>query len=121
MPVTYASPGVYVEEIERGVKPIEAVGVSTAAFVGITAEASLKAIDAATGEKLVVECTPAREAHFASRSFGAWSDYAPPGELKDRFELDLVAKRSRYSTYLRAEVIDERGWAAWTNPIYVLD
>lgn len=55
MPVTYASPGVYVEEIERGVKPIEAVGVSTAAFVGITAEASLKAIDAATGEKLVVE------------------------------------------------------------------
>lgn len=55
MPVTYASPGVYVEEIERGVKPIEAVGVSTAAFVGLTAEASLKAIDAATGEKLVVE------------------------------------------------------------------
>lgn len=55
MPVTYLSPGVYVEEIERGVKPIEAVGVSTAAFVGITAEASLKAIDAATGEKVVVE------------------------------------------------------------------
>lgn len=55
MAVTYLSPGVYVEEVERGVKPIEAVGVSTAAFVGITAEASLKAIDAATGEKVVVE------------------------------------------------------------------
>ena len=54
MPVTYASPGVYIEEIDRGVKPIEAVGVSTAAFVGMTAEASLKAIDAATGEKIAI-------------------------------------------------------------------
>jgi phage tail sheath protein FI len=55
MPVTYASPGVYVEEIDRGVKPIEAVGTSTPAFVGMTAEASRKAFDAATGEKVIVE------------------------------------------------------------------
>jgi phage tail sheath protein FI len=55
MALTYASPGVYVEEIERGTKPIEAVGTSTAAFVGITAEASLKAIDASTGEYVVTE------------------------------------------------------------------
>jgi phage tail sheath protein FI len=50
MAVTYASPGVYVEEVDRGTKPIEAVGTSMAAFVGITAEASIKAIDAETGE-----------------------------------------------------------------------
>ncbi|MBC7236731.1 MAG: phage tail sheath family protein, partial [Chloroflexi bacterium] len=55
MPVSYASPGVYVEEIERGVKPIEAVGVSTAAFIGVTEEASLKAIDPMTGERVAVE------------------------------------------------------------------
>jgi uncharacterized protein len=55
MALTYASPGVYVEEVDRGTKPIEAVGTSTAAFVGITAEASLKAINAATGERVVVE------------------------------------------------------------------
>ncbi len=55
MALTYLSPGVYVEEVERGTKPIEAVGTSTAAFVGITAEASLKAINAATGEKVVIE------------------------------------------------------------------
>jgi uncharacterized protein len=55
MALSYASPGVYVEEVDRGTKPIEAVGTSTAAFVGITAEASLKAIDAATGERVVVE------------------------------------------------------------------
>ncbi len=55
MAQTYLSPGVYVEEIDRGTKPIQAVGTSTAAFVGITAEASRKAIDAASGERVVVE------------------------------------------------------------------
>lgn len=55
MATTYASPGVYVEEVERGTKPIEAVGTSMAAFVGITAEASIKAIDPETGERVPVE------------------------------------------------------------------
>lgn len=52
MPVTYASPGVYVEEVDRGTKPIEAIGTSMAAFVGITAEASFKMIDPITGERV---------------------------------------------------------------------
>ena len=30
----YLSPGVYIEEIERGPKPIEGVATSTAAFLG---------------------------------------------------------------------------------------
>ncbi|MGE5463755.1 MAG: phage tail sheath family protein [Syntrophothermus sp.] len=55
MALTYLSPGVYVEEVDRGTKPIETVGTSTAAFIGITAEASLKAIDAKTGDKVVIE------------------------------------------------------------------
>lgn len=55
MALNYASPGVYVEEIDRGTKPIEAVGTSTAAFVGITAEASQKAVDPKTGERMAVE------------------------------------------------------------------
>ncbi len=55
MALSYASPGVYVEEVERGTKPIEAVGTSTAAFIGITAEASLKAINAFTGERVPYE------------------------------------------------------------------
>lgn len=32
----YLSPGVYIEEIDRGSKPIQAVGTSVAAFVGFT-------------------------------------------------------------------------------------
>ena len=33
--MTYLSPGVYVEEVDSGSRPIEAVGTSIAAFVGL--------------------------------------------------------------------------------------
>ena len=36
MAPTYLSPGVYVEEVDRGTKPIEGVGTAVAAFVGFT-------------------------------------------------------------------------------------
>ena len=32
---TYLSPGVYVEEVESGARPIEGVGTAVAAFVGL--------------------------------------------------------------------------------------
>jgi uncharacterized protein len=35
---TYLSPGVYVEEVEAGTRPLEGVGTAVAAFVGIAAE-----------------------------------------------------------------------------------
>ena len=38
---TYLSPGVYVEEVDRGSKPIEGVGTAVAAFVGFTARSPL--------------------------------------------------------------------------------
>lgn len=34
MATTYLSPGVYVEEVDRGTKPLEMVGTSTVAFLG---------------------------------------------------------------------------------------
>src|SRR5258706_13413981 len=34
MAASYLSPGVYVEEVDRGSKPIEAVGTNTAGFLG---------------------------------------------------------------------------------------
>lgn len=55
MAVTYSSPGVYVEEVERGTKPIQAVGTSMAAFIGLTSEASQKTINPSTGERMVLE------------------------------------------------------------------
>lgn len=38
MATSYLTPGVYVEEVDRGTKPIEGVGTSTAAFLGIAAK-----------------------------------------------------------------------------------
>jgi phage tail sheath protein FI len=39
MPVEYYSPGVYIEEVDRGAKPIQGVGTAVAAFVGFTEKA----------------------------------------------------------------------------------
>jgi phage tail sheath protein FI len=39
---TYLSPGVFVEEIPSGTRPIEAVGTSTAAFVGLAPQADAR-------------------------------------------------------------------------------
>ena len=32
---TYLTPGVYIEEVDRGTKPIEGVGTAVAAFLGV--------------------------------------------------------------------------------------
>lgn len=40
MSPSYLSPGVYMEEVDRGTKPIEAVGTAVAAFIGYTELAS---------------------------------------------------------------------------------
>lgn len=45
---SYLSPGVYMEEVDRGTKPIEAVGTAVAAFIGYTEKAS----DMKNGESL---------------------------------------------------------------------
>ena len=52
MSVSYASPGVYVQEIApTAIQPIQAVGTSLPAFVGVTKEASLKKVNPRTGER----------------------------------------------------------------------
>jgi len=53
MAVTYASPGVYVEEVDRGTKPIEGVGTSMPAFVGMTEKAPTKKSMVLEGSKMV--------------------------------------------------------------------
>src|SRR5258706_4100095 len=41
MATSYLSPGVYVEEVDRGSKPIEAVGTNTVGFLGDSAKSPL--------------------------------------------------------------------------------
>src|SRR3990172_7911800 len=85
MAVTYQSPGVYVEEIQRGTRPIEAVGTSTAAFIGITSVASLKKIDANTGERVVVEDRLNKATLVTSwtQFTDVFGDFAPGAYLPD--------------------------------------
>ena len=49
MPVTksYRTPGVYVEEVPSGPRPIQAVGTSTAGFIGVVdPTATMRAVEA---------------------------------------------------------------------------
>ena len=47
---TYLSPGVYVEEVESGARPLEGVGTAVAAFVGLAEDGPVQPADA--GEQL---------------------------------------------------------------------
>ena len=51
---SYLSPGVYMEEVDRGAKPIEAVGTAVAAFIGYTEKAS----DMKNGEQISLRGKP---------------------------------------------------------------
>src|SRR5690606_11749574 len=42
MPVNYQAPGIYVEEVSGGARPIQAVGTSTAGFVGVAPNAGAR-------------------------------------------------------------------------------
>jgi uncharacterized protein len=60
----YRSPGVYVEEVQSGSRPIEGVGTATAAFIGITADGPYnKPIKVTNWGQYV-------------RTFGEWADGA---------------------------------------------
>lgn len=58
MAVTYASPGVYVQEVDRGTKPIQGVDTSRAAFVGVTAKAGDPAPVAIQGDRMTISNHP---------------------------------------------------------------
>ena len=54
--MTYLSPGVYVEEVPSGSRPLEGVGTAIAAFVGLGPEGPLNtpALRVAAGVSLVL-------------------------------------------------------------------
>jgi uncharacterized protein len=85
MALSYRSPGVYIEEVDRGPKPIQALGTSTAAFLGITAEASRKRIDPQTGKKVAVESCLNRPILVTSwtQFVDVFGDFIPNAYLPD--------------------------------------
>jgi phage tail sheath protein FI len=66
---TYLSPGVYVEEVASGSRPIEGVGTSVAAFVGLAPRGALNAPTLVTNwSQYVAARSPAPRARSRSRS-----------------------------------------------------
>ena len=55
MPFNYKSPGVYVEEVDKGARPIEAAGTSVLAMIGLVRE-SINVEK--PGQGLVAQATP---------------------------------------------------------------
>src|SRR5262245_53653985 len=60
MATSYLAPGVYVEEVPPSTHPIEAVGTSTAAFLGIAPDAGAQA-----GEAVALNCWDEFKRKFA--------------------------------------------------------
>src|SRR5258705_6569507 len=69
---SYLSPGVYMEEIDKGTKPIEAVGTAVAAFIGYTE----RAVDSKTGKSLVGKPTLVTNWSQYVQKFGGFADGA---------------------------------------------
>ena len=78
MSPSYLSPGVYVEEVDRGSKPIEAVGTAVAAFIGYTE----KAVDVKNGENVSLVGKPTLVTNWSQyvQKFGA---FVPGAYLPD--------------------------------------
>lgn len=72
MAPSYLSPGVYVEEVDRGTKPIESVGTAVAAFVGYTA----KAADPRNGDSLIGKPVLVTNWTQYQQAFGGFADGA---------------------------------------------
>jgi len=67
------------------------------------------------GGILKVECSDAAEINFISRQWYGRHEEAPDGEALNAAEFAL----EHGDAYVRIEVIDSEGHAAWTNPLYL--
>lgn len=72
MSPSYLTPGVYVEEVSGGARPIEAVGTSTAAFIGYTKMAA----NPKTGDSLIGKPTLVTNWTQFTQAFGDFVDGA---------------------------------------------
>lgn len=76
MATTYLSPGVYVEEVDRGTKPIEGVGTAVAAFVGFTERAEEPARNGSSPTPLLNKATLVTNWSQFTRKFGGFVEGA---------------------------------------------
>ncbi len=76
MATSYQSPGVYVEEVDRGSKPIEGVGTSVAAFIGFTERAEETGGNGAGPRSLINQATMVTNWNQYTQKFGEFVEGA---------------------------------------------
>jgi len=84
MATAYYTPGVYIEEVNSGPRPIQGVGTSVAAFIGITEKAEQVTDDGYTTESLLSQTKMITnltqyENHFGGLSEDAYLPYSVRG------------------------------------------
>ena len=84
MATAYYTPGVYIEEVDKGTKPIQGVSTSVTAFIGFTARAEKVQEDGVTtrsilGTPTLVTNWAQFERHFGSYHPDAYLPYTVRG------------------------------------------
>ena len=84
MATTYYAPGVYIEEVDKGTKPIQGVATSVTAFIGFTQKAEKPEADGLTtrsilGKPTLITNWGQYEQHFGSFHKDAYLPYAVRG------------------------------------------
>jgi phage tail sheath protein FI len=72
MATTYYTPGVYIEEVDKGTKPIQGVSTSVAAFIGFTAKAEKTTENGITTKSILGEPTLVTNWGQYERMFGSY-------------------------------------------------
>ncbi|MEZ4616976.1 MAG: phage tail sheath subtilisin-like domain-containing protein [Caldilineaceae bacterium] len=76
MPVAYYAPGVYIEEVDKGTKPIQGVPTSVTAFIGFTQRAEKVTDDEITTRSILGEPTLVTSWSQYERYFGSYHEDA---------------------------------------------
>jgi len=74
----------------------------------------IKSVELA-GSRLIVRCSDAAAITFFCRAHSGQCLSAPPGEVLNGAEFTVAKEQG----YVRIEVTDKQGHAAWTNPLYL--
>lgn len=76
MPIAYFAPGVYIEEVDKGTKPIQGVPTSVTAFIGFTQKAEKINDDEITTRSILGEPTLVTSWNQYERYFGSYHEEA---------------------------------------------
>jgi hypothetical protein len=66
-------------------------------------------------DEVYIKCSKVREIHFTAFEYRGRSFVGETGELRE----SASCKVNENWTYVRAEIVDDNGYQAWTNPIFL--